>query len=262
MGEAIVITSGKGGVGKTTTCANLGQAIASRGKRVALVDTDLGLRNLDIVLSLENRIKYDITHVVNMECEMRFALIKDKKYPNLVLLPASQTRDKDDVKPYQVQKVIEELCMDYDFVLVDCPAGIDRGFRNATAGVHRAIVVTTPEIPAVRDADRTIGVLEDMLIKPNIVINKVRPSMIRRKEMLDVPAIMDILQAELLGVVPDDEAIIASTNMAEPGVTHRPGAMSSKAYSNIACRVMGEQVPLMEIKPLTLFERLAKAITG
>lgn len=262
MGEAIVITSGKGGVGKTTTTANIGVALAAMNKRVALVDTDIGLRNLDIILGLENRIVYDITSVAQGECDVKTALIKDKRYPNLQLLAASQSRDKDDVKPRDVETIIRELVKDFDYVLVDCPAGIDRGFRNATCGVSSALVVTTPEIPAVRDADRAIGLLEELHIKPRVIINKIRPGMIKSGEMLDLRSIMDILMADLIGLVPDDDAIIACTNKMEPSVARKPTSYASQAYSNIAERVCGRQVPFMEIRPLPLFERLRRAISG
>jgi septum site-determining protein MinD len=262
MGEAIVVTSGKGGVGKTTTTANLGVALAAMNKRVALIDTDIGLRNLDIVLGLENRIVFDLVNVARQECDVRTALIKDKRYPNLQLLAASQSRDKEDVKPYDVQLVIQELVKDFDYVLVDCPAGVDRGFRNATAGVTSALVITTPEIPSVRDADRAIAMLEDLHIKPRIIVNKIRPGMVKSGDMLELNGIMDILMAELIGLIPDDDAIIASTNKMAPSVARVPGSNAAVAYRNIARRVTGEQVPFMEIKPLPLFERLRRAVSG
>lgn len=262
MGEAIVITSGKGGVGKTTTTANLGVALASMNKRIALVDTDIGLRNLDVVLGLENRIVFDITHVAHQECDVRTALIKDKRYPNLQLLAASQTRDKEDVRPHDVELIIKELVRDFDYVLIDCPAGIDRGFRNATAGVSKALVVTTPEHPAIRDADRAIGLLEELKIQPRVIINKIRPGMIKSGDMLGLRDIMDILMAELIGLVPDDDAIISATNKMTPTIARDPNSYSARAYQNIARRVTGEQVPFMEIKPLPLFARLRRALCG
>ena len=262
MGEAIVVTSGKGGVGKTTTTANIGVALASMQKRVALVDTDIGLRNLDVVLGLENRIIFDITHVAHQECDVRTALIKDKRYPNLQLLAASQTRDKEDVKPHDVELIIKELTKEFDYVLIDCPAGIDRGFRNATAGVSKALVVTTPEIPSIRDADRAIGLLEEMHIQPWVIINKIRPGMIKSGDMLDLQSIMDVLMAELIGLVPDDDAIISSTNKMAPAIARNPSSNAAKAYRNIARRVQGAQIPFMEIKPLPLLARLRRALSG
>lgn len=262
MGEAIVVTSGKGGVGKTTTTANIGLMLAHMGKRVALIDADLGLRNLDVVLGLENRIVYDITHVASMETELRFALVKDKRYPNLVLLPASQAKHKEDLSPKDVELIIADLKKDYDYILVDCPAGVDRGFRNATCGVDSAIVVTTPEIPAVRDADRAIGMLEDMNIKSRVVINRIRPRMIKNGGMLPIDEIMGILSAELLGVIPDDDDIIASTNKAEPSVIGRPNSAGGIAYSNITRRILGENVPFMRVKSESMLSRILLAIRG
>ena len=235
MGEVIVITSGKGGVGKTTTTANVGSALALRGKKVVLVDTDIGLRNLDVVMGLENRIVYDIVDVVEEKCKLRQALIKDKRFEELFLLPAAQTRDKSAVNE-------EQLKEEFDYILIDCPAGIEQGFKNAIAGANRAIVVTTAEISAIRDADRIIGLLEASEIKnPELVINRLRPNMVKKGEMMDVDDIVDLLSIDLIGVVPDDEFIITQTNKGEPVVTnHR--APSGKAYIEIARRILGENV--------------------
>ncbi len=242
MGEVIVITSGKGGVGKTTTTANVGSALALRGKKVALVDTDIGLRNLDVVMGLENRIVYDIVDVVEEKCKLRQALIKDKRFEDLFLLPAAQTRDKSAVNEEQMKELIKNLKEEFDYILIDCPAGIEQGFKNAIAGANRAIVVTTAEISAIRDADRIIGLLEASDIKnPELVINRLRPNMVKKGEMMDVDDIVDLLSIDLIGVVPDDEFIITQTNKGEPVVTNHK-APSGKAYIEIARRILGENV--------------------
>ncbi|MFR0822475.1 MAG: septum site-determining protein MinD [Clostridia bacterium] len=242
MGEVIVITSGKGGVGKTTTTANLGSALALRGKKVALVDTDIGLRNLDVVMGLENRIVYDIVDVVEEKCKLRQALIKDKRFNELFLLPAAQTRDKSAVNEEQMRALIDKLKEEFDYILIDCPAGIEQGFKNAIAGADRAIVVTTAEISAIRDADRIIGLLESSDIKnPELVVNRLRPNMVKKGEMMDVEDIVDLLSIDLIGVVPDDEYIITQTNKGEPVVSNHK-APSGKSYMEIARRILGENV--------------------
>ena len=238
MGEVIVITSGKGGVGKTTTTANLGSSLALEGKKVALIDTDIGLRNLDVVMGLENRIVYDIVDVVEEKCKLRQALIKDKRFKELYLLPAAQTRDKSAVNEEQMRTLVEK----FDYILIDCPAGIEQGFKNAIAGADRAIVVTTAEISAIRDADRIIGLLESSEIKnPELVINRIRPNMVKKGEMMDVDDIVDLLSIDLIGVVPDDEYIITQTNKGEPVIQNKK-APSGKAYLEIAKRVLGEKI--------------------
>ena len=242
MGEVIVITSGKGGVGKTTTTANLGAALALRNKKVALVDTDIGLRNLDVVMGLENRIVYDIVDVVEEKCKLRQALIKDKRFNELFLLPAAQTRDKSAVNEEQMKELIGKLKEEFDYILIDCPAGIEQGFRNAIAGADRAIVVTTAEISAIRDADRIVGLLEASEIKnPELIINRIRPAMVKKGEMMDVEDIVDLLSIDLIGVVPDDEYIITQTNKGEP-VVIKDKAPSGKAYIEIARRILGENI--------------------
>ena len=242
MGEVIVITSGKGGVGKTTTTANLGVALALRNKKVALVDTDIGLRNLDVVMGLENRIVYDIVDVVEGKCKLRQALIKDKRFNELFLLPAAQTRDKSAVNEEQMKELIGKLKDEFDYILIDCPAGIEQGFKNAIAGANRAIVVTTAEISAIRDADRIIGLLEASEIKnPELIINRIRPSMVKKGEMMDVEDIVDLLSIDLIGVVPDDEYIITQTNKGEP-VVIKDKSPSGKAYLEIARRILGENI--------------------
>jgi septum site-determining protein MinD len=248
MGEVIVVTSGKGGVGKTTTTANIGTGLSLQGKKVVLIDTDIGLRNLDVVMGLENRIVYDLVDVVEGSCRIKQALIKDKRYDGLFLLPAAQTRDKSAVSPQQMMKLCDELKDEYDYILVDCPAGIEQGFKNAIAGATKAIVVTTPEVSAVRDADRIIGLLEANELKnPKLLINRVRPDMVRRGDMMTIDDIIDILAIELIGVVPDDEKVIISTNRGEPAVTDSK-SLAGQAYRNVTRRVMGENLPIMDLE--------------
>ena len=247
MGEVIVITSGKGGVGKTTTTANIGTGLALKNKSVVLIDADIGLRNLDVVMGLENRIVYDIVDVVEGRCRTKQALIKDKRYNGLYIIPAAQTRDKNAVSPEQMKKLTAELKKEFDYVLIDCPAGIEQGFKNAVAGADRAIVVTTPEVSAVRDADRIIGLLEANDIKdPHLIVNRIRPQMIKKGDMMNVDDIIDILAISLLGIVPDDENIIISTNRGEPAVADEK-SKAGQAYRNITSRIMGEKVPIMEL---------------
>lgn len=259
MGEAIVITSGKGGVGKTTTSANLGTALALLGKKVCMVDTDIGLRNLDVVLGLENRIVYDLIDVADGRCRLEQALIKDKRCNELYLLPAAQTKDKDSITPEKVKAIISELKKDFDYVLIDCPAGIEQGFKNAIAGADKAIVVTTPENAAVRDADRVIGLLGNHPIKSlRLIINRIRIDMIKKGGMLDVDSICDILSIDLLGIVPDDEYVIQAANSGEPTVMN-PNAQAAIAYRNIARRIIGDTVPLMSLeRKLSMFKRIKK----
>ena len=242
MGEVIVITSGKGGVGKTTTTANLGSSLAEAGKKVVLVDTDIGLRNLDVVMGLENRIVYDIVDVVEEKCKLRQALIKDKRFEELFLLPAAQTRDKTAINEEQMKELTKKLKEDFDYILIDCPAGIEQGFKNAIAGADRAIVVTTAEISAIRDADRIIGLLESSEIRnPELIVNRLRPNMVKKGEMMEVDDIVDLLSVDLIGVVPDDEYIITQTNKGEPVIKNKK-APSGKAYIEIARRILGELV--------------------
>lgn len=263
MGKVIVITSGKGGVGKTTTTANLGTGLAAMGQKVCLVDTDIGLRNLDVVLGLENRIVYDLLDVVEGNCRVRQALIKDKQFgDNLVLLPAAQTREKDAVKPEQMEKLMAQLREDYDFIILDSPAGIEHGFKNAIAGADMAIVVTTPEVAAVRDADRIIGLLEAAeLYDPQLVINRVRPDMVRKGDMMDISDIDDILAISIIGVVPDDQDIIVATNRGEPIVTNRK-SRAGQAYRNIVLRLLGEEVPFMDLQERKVMHWFKRILSG
>ncbi len=248
MGEVIVITSGKGGVGKTTTSANIGTGLALENKKVALIDADIGLRNLDVVMGLENRIVYDLIDVVEGNCRLKQALIKDKRYEGLFLLPAAQTRDKDAVSPEQMQKLCDSLREDFDYIIIDCPAGIEQGFKNAIAGADRAVVITTPEVSAVRDADRIIGLLEaNELRNPVLVLNRIKMDMVKRGDMMNLEDVLEILAIDILGIVPDDESIVISTNKGEPAVTDS-SSKAGQAFRNITKRILGEEVPLMNLE--------------
>lgn len=262
--RVIVVTSGKGGVGKTTTSANIGTALAKLGYKVALIDTDIGLRNLDLLLGLENRIVYTLVDVVEGNCKLKQALVKDKKNPNLVLLAAAQTRDKSAVSVEQIQEVCEELKKKYDFIIVDSPAGIEQGFQIATASATEAIVVATPEMSSVRDADRIIGLLEakEGLNSYKLVLNRVRHNMIEANDMMSVDDVIDILSIELLGIIPEDTSIITSTNKGEP-VVHDETAKAAQAYLNIARRIIGEDVPFINLEePKGWFDKLKSLFTG
>ena len=249
-GRVIVITSGKGGVGKTTTSANIGTALAKLGNKVVLIDTDIGLRNLDLLLGLENRIVYTIVDVVEERCKLKQALVKDKKNPNLALLAAAQTRDKTSVTSEQLKDICDQLKKKNDFILVDCPAGIEQGFQNAVAGATEAIVVTTPEMSAVRDADRIIGLLEakEEIESYKLLLNRVRPQLIEQNDMMSVDDVVEILSCDLIGVIPEDTGIITSTNKGEP-IVNDEDAMAGKAYRNVAKRIMGEDIPLLDLTP-------------
>ncbi|MFE1243735.1 septum site-determining protein MinD [Fictibacillus sp. NPDC058756] len=262
MGEAIVITSGKGGVGKTTTSANIGTALALSGKKVCLVDTDIGLRNLDVLMGLENRIIYDLVDVAEERCKLNQALIKDKRFECLYLLPAAQTKDKSSIQPEQVKKIVQELKQDYDYVIIDCPAGIEQGFKNAVAGADKSIVVTNPEISSVRDADRIIGLLEQEEVEaPKLIVNRLRNHLAKSGDMLDVDEIVSVLSIELLGVVIDDENVIKAANKGEP-VVMQPDSKASIAYRNIARRILGESVPLLSLEEEKGFFGKIKTLLG
>ena len=256
MSEVIVITSGKGGVGKTTTVANIGTGLAMLGKKVAVVDTDIGLRNLDVVLGLENRIVYNLVDVVNGSCRLRQALIRDKRHPELYLLPSAQTKDKTAVSPEQMIKLTQELREEFDYVLLDCPAGIEQGFKNAIAGADKAIVVTTPEVSAIRDADRIIGLLEAGDIRDiRLIINRLRPDMIARGDMMSVDDVLEILAVDLLGTILDDEQIVVATNQEEP--LSGKNSQAEEEYQNICKRILGEDIPFVTIRQKKgMFSRL------
>ena len=254
----ITITSGKGGVGKTTATANLSVALAMRGQRVVAIDADIGLRNLDVVMGLENRIVYDLVDVVEERCRLRQAMVRDKRFPELYLLPAAQTRDKTAVQPEQMVEVCDELRPDFDFILVDSPAGIEQGFRNALAPADEAIVVTTPEVSAVRDADRIIGLIEAAeKERMRLLINRLRPEMVRREDMLGIDDVLDILAIDLLGVVPEDEEVIVATNKGRP-LALENHTRAGQAFNNIARRLLGEDVPWMSLQKESLITRVRR----
>jgi len=259
--KVVTITSGKGGVGKTTTVANLGVSLALLGKRVVCIDTDIGLRNLDIVMGLENRIVYDLVDVVEGHCRLRQALIKDKRLSELYLLPAAQTRDKTAVSPEDMVGVCNQLRNEFDYILIDSPAGIEQGFRNALAPADMVIVVTTPEVSAVRDADRIIGLCEAAEKgTPWLIINRIRPAMVNRGDMLSTADIIEILAINLLGIIPDDEAIIVSTNRGNPAAFENSSS-AAVGYRNIARRLEGEDVPFQPLKePANIFQRLVRFV--
>ena len=248
MGESLVITSGKGGVGKTTTTANIGTAIASMDKKVVVIDGDTGLRNLDVLMGLENRIVFTLIDVIEKKCQLKKALIRDKRLGNLFLLPTAQTRDKNDVDSEKMLELINELKEDFDYVIIDCPAGIEQGFENAVIGADRAIIVVNPELTSVRDADRVIGKLDAKgLDHHEVLINRMNFEMAKKGEMLDVNDIIDCLAIKLIGVVPDDRNITISTNKGEPIVLDEK-AVAGQAFKNIARRIIGEEVPFMSFE--------------
>lgn len=259
----ITITSGKGGVGKTTATANVGIALAMLGRRVVAIDADIGLRNLDVVMGLENRIVYDLVDAVEGHCRLRQALIRDKRLSELYLLPAAQTRDKTAVSPEQMVELCDQLRPDFDFILVDSPAGIERGYRNAVAPSDRVIIVTTPEVSAVRDADRIVGLVEaEEKGPPVLIINRLNPEMVRRGQMLSTEDVIELLAIDLLGIVPEDKEIIIATNQGTP-VALDGKSPAGQAFRNIGGRLLGQDIPLMALKESTgVFDRLTRLIRG
>lgn len=256
MGEVIVVTSGKGGVGKTTTTANVGTGLAKLGKSVVLIDMDIGLRNLDVVMGLENRIVYNLVDVIEQKCKVNQAFIKVKGFNNFYLLPCAQTRDKTSVTPEQMKTLTDMLKKEFDYVLLDCPAGIEQGFKNAIAGADRALVVTTPEVSAVRDADRIIGLLDANEIgRYDLIVNRLRADMVKRGEMMSADDVLEVLSVNLIGIVPDDENIVISTNTGVPLVGNN--TLAGKAFQNICLRVTGEDVPFLELgKKKNIFSKI------
>lgn len=246
--QVITITSGKGGVGKTTATANIATALAVDGKKVVCIDADIGLRNLDVVLGLENRIVYDLVDVVEGRCRLRQAMIRDKRLPTLYLIPAAQTRDKTAVSPSDMVRLIDELRTDSDYILIDSPAGIERGFRNAIAPADIVVVVTNPEISAVRDADRIIGLIEAEEKGPaRLVLNRIKPDMVKREDMLSPDDVVELLAIELIGIIPEDEKVILSTNRGIPIVLDGK-SKSGQAFRNIASRLLGNEVPFVSLE--------------
>lgn len=261
-GRAIVITSGKGGVGKTTATANIGLGLAKCDYKVALMDADIGLRNLDIIMGLENRIVYHVVDVVRGRCQLRQALVKDKRFPHLALLPASQVDQKESLTPEQMKDLTTQLKEEFDFVLIDCPAGIEQGFRNAVAGADEAIVITTPDVSPVRDADRVIGLLQNALGEPQLIINRMSTDMVKRGDMLNQQDVLDILAVRLLGIVPEDEEVVIAGNRGSPVVLNEH-SRSGKAYDRIARRILGEEVPIPELNGHgSIMHRLGKLFFG
>lgn len=259
--RVITITSGKGGVGKTTATANLAVALAQLNKRVVCVDADIGLRNLDVVMGLENRIVYDLVDVVEGRCKLRQAMVKDKRAPDLYLLPAAQTRDKTAVSPQDMVTLTNELRADYDFILIDSPAGIEWGFRNALAPADEVLVITNPEAPAVRDADRIIGLIEaeDRPIPVSLIINRAKADMIRKGDMLSVPDVLEILSIRLLGVIPEDGQVLVASNRGMPLTLDTQKSPAGDAFRAIARRLTGEKVPLRDpSRQGGVFQRMAR----
>ncbi|GAA5344211.1 septum site-determining protein MinD [Planifilum fimeticola] len=255
---AITVTSGKGGVGKTTTVASVGIGLAQLGRKVCLLDTDIGLRKLDLMLGLENRIVYDLVDVIEGVCKLRQSLVRHKEFPNLALLPAAQTRYKEEVTPSQVKQVVDELKNEFEYILIDSPAGIEGGFRNAIAAADRAILVVNPEIPSVRDSDRVIGLLEAADLREiDLIVNRVQPGMVKAGDMLSVERIQNHLAINLLGIVPEDRRIIRSSNTGEPVIMDAKST-AGRAFSNISRRINGESVPFMELEDNGFINRLKR----
>ena len=264
MSRIIVTTSGKGGVGKTTVTANLGMALARLGHQVVLVDADFGLRNLDLLLGLENRVVYTAIEVVTGECRLEQALVKDKREPKLALLPAAQNRSKEAISPEQMQQLVSDLTKTYDYIVIDCPAGIETGFKNAIAAAQEAVIVTTPEIAAVRDADRVIGLLEAQGVKRiQLIVNRLRPKMVQANDMMSVNDVQEILAIPLIGIVPEDERVIVSTNRGEPLVLSENPSLAGVAFDNIARRLGGEKVEFIDLDAIneSFFSRLRKLLS-
>lgn len=262
-GKVLTITSGKGGVGKTTATANIGAALAAQGQKVVCLDADIGLRNLDLVLGLENRIVYDLVDVVEGRCRLRQAMIRDKRLPNLFLLPAAQTRDKTAVSPSDMVRVCEDLRAEYDWILIDSPAGIERGFRNALAPANEVVVVTNPEVSAVRDADRIIGLVEAEEKGPiHLIINRLNPRMVKRGDMLAAEDVLELLAVRLLGIVPEDETVVINTNRGLP-VALDEKSKAGQAFRHIALRLLGQEVPFEAWNEEDSFlERIARLFRG
>lgn len=261
--KVITVTSGKGGVGKTTTTANLGIALAKLGKKIVVIDADVGLRNLDIVMGLENRIVYDLVDVVENRCNLRQAMIKHKQFPDLFLIPAAQTRDKTAVSPADMIQITDKLRPEFDFIVIDSPAGIERGFRNAVAPADEVLIVTNPEVSAVRDADRIIGLLEANNKGPaKLILNRVKSEMVKKGEMMSADDVTDILAIKLIGIIPEDDGVVPASNNGIP-VTLNENSRAGQAFRNIARRLNGEDVPFMQLNETGgFFQRIARLFSG
>jgi septum site-determining protein MinD len=254
--KVATVTSGKGGVGKTTAVANIAVGLASLGQRVVCIDGDIGLRNLDVILGLENRIVYDLVDVVEGRCRLRQAMIRDKRLPELYLIPAAQTRDKSAVSPSDMVRLCDELRQECDWILIDSPAGIERGFRNSIAAADQVLVMTNPEVSAVRDADRVIGILDAEEKGPALlIINRIKPAMVKRGDMLSVEDVLDLLAIQLVGIVPEDENVIVASNRGTP-MAFDNKSKAGQAFHNIARRLMGEEIPFMEVENQGFFQRI------
>jgi len=259
-GQVIVVTSGKGGVGKTTTVANVASSLAKMGHKIVVMDLDIGLKKLDLIMGLENRVIYDIIQVIEGECTLKQALVKDKRFPDLYMLPAAQTRNKEDITPQQVVALCSQLRPDFDYIFIDCPAGIEQGFRNAIAAADQAIVVTNPEVSAVRDADRIIGMLESADFKNiKLVVNRIRTDMVKKGDMLSVDDLLEHLCIDLIGIVPEDRGILVSTNRGEPVVLNER-SQAANAFINIARRLIGEEVDFINLDDESLWQRLKRGL--
>ncbi|OQY20791.1 MAG: septum site-determining protein MinD [Chloroflexi bacterium] len=257
MAQVLTITSGKGGVGKTTLTANLGVALAVQGQRVVIIDADVGLRNLDVMMGLENRIVYDLVDVIEGRCRLRQAMVRDRRVSELFLLPAAQTRDKSAVQPQDMVRICDDLQEQHDFILIDSPAGIEQGFRYAIAPADEIIIVTNPEVPAMRDADRVIGLIEAEGKGPaRLVINRIKPEMVRRGEMLDIADVIELLAVDLVGIVPEDEGILTAANRGQPIAFSKDGSLVRQAFHNIASRLRGKDVPFLTLREKSVFERI------
>lgn len=262
-GKVVTISSGKGGVGKTTATANVGISLASLGKKVVVIDADIGLRNLDVIMGLENRIVYDLVDVVEGRSKLRQAMIKHKKFDDLFLIPAAQTRDKMSVSPADMVNLVDELREDLDYILIDSPAGIERGFRNALEPADEVLIVTNPEVSAVRDADRIIGLIEAADKGPGrLIINRLKTDLVKKGEMLSSDDVFDILGLAIVGIIPEDELVLSASNSGIP-VTLNMQSKAGMAFNNVARRVIGEDVPFMNLDESPgFFQRLAKLLNG
>ncbi len=259
-GKTIVVTSGKGGVGKTTTVANLGTTLAKKKYSVVMIDTDIGLRNLDVVMGLENRIVYNLVDVIEGKCRKEQAMIRDRKLSNLFIIPAAQTREKNSINPEQMKELCSSLAAEFDYVMIDCPAGIEQGFKNAIAGADNALVVTTPEVSAIRDADRVIGLLEAAMLKNiSLIINRLNAKMVKKGDMMLTEDIISLLSVPLLGVVPESDEVVVSTNRGVP-LVHEKGSKAGAAFRRIAARLNGENLPPEESESNGFFGRMKRLI--